>query len=103
MLCNITNAVTTNMPFLACGSAHHKARGAYFLRLIILFLFLTWDKNETRGMAPVTITEDYYFVLKVDQSATTDAITKSYRKLALELHPDRNRKHDATEAFQLVC
>jgi len=54
-------------------------------------------------MAPAVITEDYYVVLKVDQSATTEAITKSYRQLALLLHPDRNKKLEATEAFQLVC
>jgi DnaJ-class molecular chaperone len=54
-------------------------------------------------MAPVEITEDYYLILKVDQSATTATITKSYKQLALLLHPDRNKKHDATEAFQLVC
>ena len=53
-------------------------------------------------MAPAIITEDYYLVLKVDQSATTETIIKSYRQLALVLHPDRNKKHDATEAFQLV-
>jgi DnaJ-class molecular chaperone len=53
-------------------------------------------------MSPVVVTEDYYLVLKVDQSATTETICKSYKKLALLLHPDRNRQHDATEAFQLV-
>ena len=53
-------------------------------------------------MAPAVIVEDYYLILKVDQSATPETITKSYKKLALLLHPDRNKDHNATEAFQLV-
>lgn len=51
-------------------------------------------------MAPSTVTEDYYFVLEVDQFATTDFITKAYRRIALKLHPDR--KDGSTKAFQLV-
>jgi curved DNA-binding protein CbpA len=56
-------------------------------------------------MAPVPITEDYYMILEVEQTATPELITQSYRRLALKVHPDRNRdaKHDTTEAFQLVC
>lgn len=54
-------------------------------------------------MAPVPNTEDYYMVLEVVQTATPEAITRSYRRLALKLHPDRNAQHDSTEAFQLVC
>jgi curved DNA-binding protein CbpA len=54
-------------------------------------------------MAPVPITEDYYMILKVERTATLDQVIRSYKRLALELHPDRNAKHDATEAFQLVC
>ena len=53
-------------------------------------------------MAPSTITEDYYLILEVEPSATTDSIVKSYRRLALKLHPDRNSKDDATKTFQLV-
>ena len=42
-------------------------------------------------------------VLEVAQTATPELVIRSYRRLALKLHPDRNAKHDATEAFQLVC
>ncbi|EMD60742.1 hypothetical protein COCSADRAFT_125882 [Bipolaris sorokiniana ND90Pr] len=46
------------------------------------------------------ITEDYYMILEVEQNASPQSIVSSYRRLALKLHPDRNAKHDATEAFQ---
>lgn len=54
-------------------------------------------------MAPATITEDYYKVLEVVPTATPELIVQSYRRLARELHPDRNREHNTTAAFQLVC
>ena len=54
-------------------------------------------------MAPVAITEDYYFVLDVEQSATLEIVVRAYKRLALKLHPDRNPKPDATAAFQVVC
>ena len=54
-------------------------------------------------MAPAPITEDYYMVLEVVPTAPLELIVRSYKRLALKLHPDRNAKHDATEAFQLVC
>jgi len=53
-------------------------------------------------MAPSPITEDYYMILEVQQDATPDQITKSYRRLALKLHPDRNAEAGSTQAFQLV-
>jgi curved DNA-binding protein CbpA len=53
-------------------------------------------------MARSSITEDYYMVLEVAQTATPELIVRSYKRLALKLHPDRNAKQDATEAFQLV-
>jgi hypothetical protein len=42
-------------------------------------------------------------VLEVGQTATLELVTRSYKRLALKLHPDRNANHDSTEAFQLVC
>jgi curved DNA-binding protein CbpA len=53
-------------------------------------------------MAPSPITEDYYAVLEVDQTATPELIIKSYRRLALKAYPDRHAHGGSTQSFQLV-
>jgi hypothetical protein len=63
---------------------------------------LNLRKKYQTTMATLSVTEDYYKILEVDQSATSQFIVSSYRRLALKIHPDRNAKKGATEAFQLV-
>jgi molecular chaperone DnaJ len=53
---------------------------------------------------------DYYEILGVGRDADADSIKKSYRKLALQYHPDRNngdsaaeeRFKEATEAYEVL-
>jgi len=57
-----------------------------------------------------THTKDYYLILGVSEQATEVEIKKTYRKLALEHHPDRNpndpkseeRFKDITEAYGVL-
>lgn len=59
---------------------------------------------------PVSVKRDYYEVLGVSRDADGTVIKKSYRKLAVEFHPDRNPGNqqaeesfkEASEAYQVL-
>lgn len=54
-------------------------------------------------MAPTQITEDYYTILEISETADLATITSSYKRLALTTHPDKNITNpNATTEFQLV-
>uniref|UniRef100_A0A0D9VV18 J domain-containing protein n=1 Tax=Leersia perrieri TaxID=77586 RepID=A0A0D9VV18_9ORYZ len=46
--------------------------------------------------------KDWYSILSVETSADEETIKKNYRKLALQLHPDKNKSVGAKGAFTMV-
>ena len=44
--------------------------------------------------------KDFYEILGVQKDASEDELKRSYRKLALRFHPDKNHAAGATEAFK---
>ena len=47
--------------------------------------------------------KDYYKILEVDKNASSDDIKKSYRKLAMTYHPDKNPSPEAETKFKDIA
>ena len=46
--------------------------------------------------------QDYYEILGLSKDAAETELKKSYRKLALQFHPDKNKAPGAGEAFKAI-
>jgi len=62
----------------------------------------SYTTEQLEAVDRVIKCEDYYEVLEVTKEATETDLKKSYRKLALLLHPDKNGAPGADEAFKAV-
>lgn len=61
-----------------------------------------YSDDDTRICEEILNKTDYYQILNVPKTASDEEIKKQYKKLALKLHPDKNRAPQATEAFKKI-
>ena len=49
-----------------------------------------------------TSKQDYYDLLRISRNASEEEVKKSFRRLALEYHPDRNKRDGAEQKFKEI-
>jgi DnaJ family protein B protein 12 len=60
------------------------------------------NKEHLEAVRRIKKCKDYYEILRVSKDATDSDIRKAYKKLALQLHPDKNKCPGAAEAFKAI-
>lgn len=61
-----------------------------------------YTKDQEEAVLRIKKCKDYYEILGVNKDATDSDIKKAYKKLALQMHPDKNKCPGASEAFKAV-
>ncbi|XP_046410023.1 dnaJ homolog subfamily C member 1 isoform X2 [Neodiprion virginianus] len=62
---------------------------------------LAWDNDELEVFDVVEeVNQNFYALLGVPQDANSTDIKKAFRRLSLQLHPDKNSAPDADEKFR---
>ncbi|XP_054839128.1 dnaJ homolog subfamily B member 12 isoform X2 [Eublepharis macularius] len=61
-----------------------------------------YSQDQVDAVKRVKQCKDYYEILGVTRDAADEDLKKSYRKLALKFHPDKNHAPGATEAFKAI-
>lgn len=62
----------------------------------------TYTTEQAEAVKRIKKCKDYYEILMVSKDATDSEIKKQYKKLALQLHPDKNHYPGAAEAFKAI-
>nr|CAD7200562.1 unnamed protein product [Timema douglasi] len=61
-----------------------------------------YSKDQLEAVRRIKKCKDYYEILGVTKDATDGDLKKAYKKLALQLHPDKNKCPGAAEAFKAI-
>ncbi|CAL1529258.1 unnamed protein product [Lymnaea stagnalis] len=80
-------------------------RGLLTLTLLVLCTvpLRSWDSDDFELFDLVEeININFYEVFGIDKTATTSDVRKAYRRLSLQLHPDKNDAEDAAEKFRQI-
>lgn len=60
------------------------------------------SQNYHEEIEIILLETDYYKILNISKSSTTEEIRKSYKKQAIKYHPDKNKHEKAPEVFKKV-
>ncbi|EEC05135.1 molecular chaperone, putative [Ixodes scapularis] len=61
-----------------------------------------YTKEQLEAVRRTKHCKDYYEILGVTREADEDLLKKQYRKLALQVHPDKNKAPGAGDAFKAI-
>lgn len=73
---------------------------SYFIRTARKSEFTDRSLEELKA---IVMGKNYYEILGVSHTASTDEIKKAYRKMALKYHPDKNNDPGAEEKFKEIA
>ncbi|XP_067899622.1 dnaJ homolog subfamily C member 18 isoform X2 [Heterodontus francisci] len=62
----------------------------------------SYTQEQLEGVWRIKRCKNYYEILGVDRTADEEDLKRSYRKLALKFHPDKNCAPGATDAFKAI-
>lgn len=60
----------------------------------------TYTTEQMQLVQRILRTKDYYAILELEKEADAEQVKRAYKKVALKLHPDKNKAPGAEEAFK---